>query len=328
MILDPNNLIHLTIAAATFGLVLSLWLAVVLLWSVKRSARHKTIRERLQSDQPEVTGETRSLRLWREGRESVIERPSMQRVSRAIRLQRMLHDAGVDVNVRSLIGGTMAMVVLMFGLSWAAIHSVLPAIGAVAITGIVAYILLQQRISRRASVFELQFVDALDIAARSLRVGHPLVGAFRFISEEIPPPVGRLFGEICETQELGFSIERAIREVAKQSNQPDVAIFGTCVAIQLRSGGNLADMMERLAFVIRDRMRLNRRIRVLTAQTQFSKRILAALPILLFFVLNLLNPEYMHPLYTTKVGKLMLLAAALSVAAGMWLMNKISVLTY
>src|SRR6185295_2341557 len=157
--------------------------------------------------------------------------------------------------------------------------------------------------SRRTALFETQFVDALDIAARSLRAGHPLVGAFRLIAEEIAPPVGSLFAQICQAQELGLSIERAIHEVAKTFNNADVRIFGTSIAIQLRSGGNLADMMDRLAYVMRDRMRLNRRVRVLTAQTQFSKRILAALPIFIFVALNTLNPGYMQPLYTTEMGK-------------------------
>jgi tight adherence protein B len=100
------------------------------------------------------------------------------------------------------------------------------------------------------------------------------------------------------------------------------------VIIQVRSGGNLADMMHRLADVIRDRMRLKRRVRVLTAQTQLSKRVLLVLPFLLFGVLNLLNPTYMMPLYTTSMGRTLLVVAGTGLMLGVWVMNRLSVLKY
>jgi tight adherence protein B len=105
-------------------------------------------------------------------------------------------------------------------------------------------------------------------------------------------------------------------------------LFATSVIIQVRSGGNLADMMYRLADVIRDRMRLKRRVRVLTAQTQLSKRVLLALPFLLFGALNLLNPTYMMPLYTTAMGRMLLIIAGTGLILGAWMMNRLSVLKY
>ena len=84
--------------------------------------------------------------------------------------------------------------------------------------------------------------------------------------------------------------------------------------------------MDRLAFVIRARMRLNRRIRVITAQTQFSKKVLIALPIVLFFLLNAVNAEYMLPFYTTLAGKIMLTIGGASILLGSWMMNRLSVM--
>jgi tight adherence protein B len=100
------------------------------------------------------------------------------------------------------------------------------------------------------------------------------------------------------------------------------------VVIQLNSGGNLADMMERLANVIRERQRLARRVKVLTAQTQFSKRVLLSLPFLIFVVLNLINPNYMRPLYTTFPGQMILLAAGLGLLLGWVTMNWLSKLAF
>jgi len=87
-------------------------------------------------------------------------------------------------------------------------------------------------------------------------------------------------------------------------------------------------MMDRVAFVIRDRMKLSRRVRVLTAQTQFSKRVLLVLPFVIFMTLNLVNAKYMAPLYTTRTGQVLLMGAAASMIFGAWTMNRIAVLRY
>jgi tight adherence protein B len=96
----------------------------------------------------------------------------------------------------------------------------------------------------------------------------------------------------------------------------------------MRSGGNLADMMERIAFVIRDRIRLSRRVRVLTAQTQLSKRILLVLPFVVFFVLHLINPRYMSTFYTTFNGQVLLGISGASMALGAWIMSRLLVIKY
>ena len=125
-----------------------------------------------------------------------------------------------------------------------------------------------------------------------------------------------------------MSLEAALRQAAAKSTSPDLKLFATSVAIQLRSGGNLASMMEGLSAVIRDRMRLSQRVRVLTAQTQFSKRILAALPLVLFVLLNLINPQYVEPLYATTGGQLLLALAAAGVLLGVYVMNRMAVLRF
>ena len=127
---------------------------------------------------------------------------------------------------------------------------------------------------------------------------------------------------------MGLDLRDSIRKVAKTTRNSELKLFATAVSIQFQSGGNLADLMDSLASVIRDRMRLNRRVRVITAQTQFSKCILIGLPIVLFFSLNLISPTYMEPFYTTTAGRYMLVIAVSSVLLGTWVMNRISVLRY
>jgi tight adherence protein B len=171
-------------------------------------------------------------------------------------------------------------------------------------------------------------VDGLGIAARALRAGHPLMGAFQLISEEIDEPLGDIFYRICQEQMLGSDLKDSIHKVAKSTYNPELKLFATSVGIQLQSGGNLADLMDSLAEIIRARMRLNRRVRVMTSQTQFSKNLLIALPIIVFFVLNILNPEYAEPLYTTTVGRIMMAATAVSIFFGAWVMKRLTVLRF
>jgi tight adherence protein B len=226
--------------------------------------------------------------------------------------------------IAGLLGASLFLFVVPFALT----RSVVPGLACAAALLLGAWFYLQHCINRRAAAFERQFVDALDLAARSLRAGHPLLGAFRLISEEIPDPVGTVFMEICQQQALGLSLDEALEGVAAKATNDDVRIFCTSVVIQLRSGGNLAHMMDRLAFVIRDRMRVSRKVRVLTAQTQLSKRLLLALPVVVFFAMHLVNAEYVRILYTTSKGQIILGIAVCGLVLGAWVMNRLCMLRY
>ena len=127
---------------------------------------------------------------------------------------------------------------------------------------------------------------------------------------------------------MGGELEQVLRQSAEASSNSDMKLFATSVAIQLNSGGNLAELMDRLSRVIRDRMRLNRRVRVLTAQTQLSKRVLLCLPFLVFVALNVVNPEYMSLFYTTFAGRIMLGVGVFLLVIGAWMMNKMAKLEY
>jgi tight adherence protein B len=328
---DPDRAVSFFASFAAFGLVLSLWLMGVVLWSKKRHQRKQQVHDRLEFAKAGAVGHPgsgRILRLWHEGREATTIVPGMIRRGLVNKLERIRMDAGWETSVSAACGGLAMMLALVGALTYLIASSVLVAGMGVAAACVVFWIFLTQRITRRTDTFERQLIDALELAARSLRIGHPLVGSFRLISEEIPEPVGRLFADVCQQQALGMPMEEALREVADASTSEDLKLFATSVVIQLSSGGNLADMMERLANVIRERQRLARRVKVLTAQTQFSKRVLLALPFLVFVLLNVINPTYMRPLYTTAGGQLIMLIASIGLLLGWLTMNWLSKLTF
>ncbi len=321
---DVSNVVA---AAAAFTLVLAVWAGGVLVWSLRNTLVERKIERRLGLNQPK--GPTRQLRLWHEGKEAVTTVPGLEpRPPLMLRLERLCRDAGWDVPAQTmllgLIGGTLAILVFSVALQAPLLLGIAAAIAAL----LAFWAYLQHRIVKRQGLFDKQFVDALSLAARSLRAGHPLLASFRVISEEIPSPVGLIFSKICQQQALGVSLDQSLRSAAAETNSDDLKLFATSVIIQLRSGGNLADMMDRLAAVTRDRIRLSRHVRVLTAQTQFSKRVLLLMPFVVFVAIYSLNPNYIEPLYTTGTGRWLMGIAAAGLVVGAWLMNSMAKLKY
>jgi tight adherence protein B len=322
--------IDLIVAVAAFGLVLGLWFACFFLWNMRRTKRQQKIHGRLGlTDEERERGGTRVLRLWHEGREVTTAVPgSARKLTLGQRLGRLALEAELEGRLHSIFFAVLSAAALGFMILFIITQTILPGIALVAALAVGVKLYIGWRIARRASRFERQLVDALDLAARSLRAGHPLLGAFRLIADEISPPVSLVFDGICQRQSLGMSLEDSLLQASREHPSPDLSLFVASVIIQMRSGGNLADMMERIAFVIRDRMRLARKVRTLTAQTQLSKRILIALPIVMFILLNVLNPKYMASFYGTIEGKICLGIAGLGIILGAWVMNRMAILKY
>jgi tight adherence protein B len=320
------NITDLFLIGIVFVFVLSIWLTGLLLWITVRRSRMEKVHERLGLN--EKGSETRVLRLWKEGQEVTTTVQHERRRSFRQNLDSLCEQAGWKTSGRGLMLKFTLFLSLTFMIATIGMGTPLAGLGASVAVILVFWIYWHGRIDSRSRRFEQQFVEALELAARSLRAGHPLAGAFQLVSEEMPPPVSNVFTEICQRQALGTSLEQALRRVAEQTNSFDMRLFATSVCIQLQSGGNLADMMTRLAAVIRDRMRLGRRVRVLTAQVRLSKRVLLVLPFVLLIVMSVLNGEYMEPLFTTDYGKMLLVIATCGMTMGVWIMNRLSVLKY
>jgi len=317
---------RLVTAIASFGLVLGLWLAVVLIWRIKKTKHTVRVQKRLGlvKELP-----TRVLRLWHGAQESTVRVPGLPtRLGPLKRLDNLRKDAGWKIPASSLLPAVTATSGLVFVIVLAISNHLLAGVAGFVSTLLVAWAYLKHCVAKRMELFDQQFTDALDLARRSLRAGHPLIGALQLVAEEIEEPVGPIFDSICQQQMMGISLEEAIHAVGTSSSNEDMKLFSASLAMQMRSGGDMAHLMERLAAVIRERIRLNHRVRILTAQTQFGKRILVALPFVLLVVLSVLNPKYIDPLFTSGPGQIMLAFAGISVLLGMWVMNRMAVLKY
>jgi tight adherence protein B len=319
---------QILLGAAGFGLVMSLWLIVLMAVTMRRTEREKAVAKRLGEIHPDQD-HVRVLRLWHEGEQitTVIPVESAWKTAMA-RLNQIPKDAGWVTPMHSIALGVAGIAVLLFTVAYAVTGNLISGAGALVAVPVVFTIYTRYQISRHSAHFERQFADALQLLSRSLRAGHPLSGAFRLVAEEMTPPVSEIFARLCQEQSLGISLEDSLRSVASSTNSSDLQLFATSVGIQVRTGGNLADMMDRLAAVIRERIRLSQRVRVISAQTQFSKRILLVLPLLMLLVLSILNPAHLAPLFENTLGHYMLFAGGVAMLLGWWTMNHMAKLRY
>lgn len=325
MLPELTNPLQMLTWLSTFGLVLALWCVAVLLWRQRGDERRARIVARLEEGREHPEG-ARRLSLWHEGEEASTVVPG---IPSALGLYARFKRVGVDAGWTAPAGTvlfTLLLVALGVGLALTFLTTRLaPGMVGCATVLTVFWWATHRRILARDSLFERQLVDALELSSRALRAGHPLSSAFQIMAQEIPAPVGTVFAEILQSQAMGTGLEEALERAAQRTKSADMKLFSAALSIHLRAGGNLADVMETLAGVIRERMRLNRRFRSLVAQTEFSKRILIVLPFLLFGILSAISPRYTSVLYDTTAGLMMLTVAGAGVLLGWIVMSRMSV---
>jgi tight adherence protein B len=163
------------------------------------------------------------------------------------------------------------------------------------------------RRSARLKKFEEQFPEALDLLSRALRAGHALQTALGMAAEEMKEPVGPEFKKTFDQQNFGLPLRDALNQMTERVPLLDVRFFVTAVLIQRETGGNLSEILENLAHVVRERFKILRQVRVHTAHGRFTAFVLLALPAGLALALSILNPEQMRPLFHEHLGQMMLL---------------------
>lgn len=169
---------------------------------------------------------------------------------------------------------------------------------------------------RRMNKLTEQLPDVFAMMGQALRAGHSLASAIQLIHEQLPDPIGTEFGRVFHEQNLGIKIEDALLAMADRVDQLDVRFFVTAVLIQRQTGGDLAEVLDNIGSVIRQRIELFAMVRGLTAEGRLSGWVLFALPFIVFLAVSLLNPDYAGQLFNDPRGKILL-----SIALGMELMG-------
>ncbi|MHB8898670.1 MAG: type II secretion system F family protein [Thermoguttaceae bacterium] len=179
------------------------------------------------------------------------------------------------------------------------------------------------RRSRRLKAFGAQLPDAMELVARALRAGQSLPAGFQMVSTEMSEPIGKEFGRVFEEQNLGCSMEDSLRSLAERIPNTDLKFFVTAVILQRQTGGDLAEILDKIGHLVRERFQIWGQIQALTGEGRLSGIILMALPFLLFVVVYYLNPKYVMLLFDDALGRKMLAVALFMQVLGALCIRKI-----
>jgi tight adherence protein B len=238
-------------------------------------------------------------------------------------LDLMMEQAGWKGHLPTFLLGTVG-VTLAFGMGILTLTNYWPAaLLAAVIAGSVPYLIVRYRRNKRMYAFEEMLPEAIDLLGRAIRAGHPLSAGLKMVADETTDPIQSEFRRTHEENRFGLPFEDALLAMADRVNIVDVRILVTAILIQREIGGNLAEVLDNLANVIRVRFTIRRQLRVYTAQGRFSGYVLAILPIAVGAAIYSLNPPYIRLLFTDPFGKLMLLTAIVFQIIGFLWIRKI-----
>jgi tight adherence protein B len=177
--------------------------------------------------------------------------------------------------------------------------------------------------NKRLAKFGAQLCEALELVARALRAGHSLAAAMQTVHQEMPEPISKEFGRVYDEQNLGLSVEQAMRNLGDRIPNLDLKFFVTAVIIQRQTGGDLAEILDKIGYVIRERFKIMGMVKALTGEGRASGVVLISLPFGLLFLMMYIDPNYVSLLWTHPVGKTMSVIGLILMAIGAMVIRKI-----
>jgi tight adherence protein B len=175
----------------------------------------------------------------------------------------------------------------------------------------------------RLNKFANQLPDALELVARALRAGHSLQAGMHVVAEEMPTPISDEFGRVYEEQNLGIAMDESLKNMCDRVPNLDLRFFVTSVSIQRTTGGDLAEILDKIGYVIRERYRILGQVKALTGEGRLSGIVLIALPFALFGYMLNAKPDYIETLWTTEIGRKMSVYAIIAQILGAITIKKI-----
>ena len=244
-------------------------------------------------------------------------------LSRFGNVQGFLDQADTNLTVPKLALICAGMAVAGAGMAMVAhLHAALLPVMA-ACLGVLPVIWIWWRRRGRLKTFATQLPEALDMLARALRSGQSLSAGFNMVAAELGAPLGKEFQRVFEEQNLGIPLEEALDNMACRIPNLDLRFFVTAVILQRQTGGDLAEILDKIGRLIRERFQIWGQIQALTGEGRLSGAVLLGLPIVLFGVVYKLNPDYVSVLFTDPMGQKMLAGAAVMQVLGALCIKKI-----
>jgi tight adherence protein B len=243
-------------------------------------------------------------------------------------LQRLLSQAGLDLTVGTLVLLILCCAAAGFVLTiWMTRMVVMAAIAA-SLAGLVPIIYVRWKRNQRMRLFEEQFPEAIDLIARTLRAGHAFTTGVKLAAEELPEPVASEFQLLYDRQNFGLPLPDALRGFASRVPILDARFFATAVLTQREAGGNLAEVLDNLGGVIRERFKVKRQVRVMSAHGRMTGWVLATLPPALAIAFMARSPDHFRVLLDDPMGPTLIVAAILLQVIGTLIIRKLVNIEY
>ncbi|HYA97813.1 MAG TPA: type II secretion system F family protein, partial [Methylomirabilota bacterium] len=291
-----------------------------------RSARARLIKERLAGERKgaERTAEE-ELALVRDEQLSNIPvlDTLLRRSERVSAIQKTLAQAGMTVRAGNFLG-----ICALAGVGGAILGYILGkrtevAVFSFLIAALIPYAYASFRRNKRFEKFEELFPEAIDTLARAVRAGHAFTTALEMITNEVAEPVAGEFRQLYEEQKFGMPVRDALLNLTERVPLVDVKFFVTAVMLQRETGGNLAEILDNLSYVIRERFKIQRQVRVYTAQGRLTMALLMGMPPIIVTVMLVLNPSFIRPLFVDPIGHTLLVAGITLQTVGYFVIRKI-----
>jgi tight adherence protein B len=229
--------------------------------------------------------------------------------ARGSALSRWIEQSGMKVSISGVLLVALVLAGVTAFIAMAITHTSvsMPVGGAVGFS--LPFMVLRFKRTRRLRAFEEAFPEALDLISRALKAGHAFATGLKMVADEMAEPVGPEFRKTFDEQNFGLPLKDALENLTFRVPLLDMRFFATAVLIQRETGGNLSEILENLAHVVRERFKILRQVRVYTAHGRLTGYVLLALPAVLAIALSFINPEHMNLLFRERMGQIMLMVA-------------------
>jgi tight adherence protein B len=292
----------------------------------RRNSRARIIKDRLAAERkaPERAPEE-ELALLRD--EQLSQIPALdtflRRSTRVSDLQKMLAQADISLRVTNFLGISALTGVAATIIAYVLSKRVEVAWVALLVGFVLPYSYASIRRNKRFEKFEELFPEAIDTLARAVRAGHAFTTALEMITAEVSEPVSGEFRQLYEEQKFGMPVRDALLNLTDRMPLVDVKFFVTAVMLQRETGGNLAEILDNLSYVIRERFKIQRQVRVYTAQGRLTMALLMGMPPIIVTTMLLLNPSFIRPLFSDPIGHFLLVAGITLQTIGYFVIRKI-----
>ncbi len=317
----------LLIAALTFVVVVAVVFALWLLFN--EDSDQKMVRSRMDAVRKIERGggtETElALRLMRDDMLSSVPLINriLLRVAWSVKLQQFIAQAGLEMKPAKVLQLCGISALLGYIIVAHFVHIILVALAiGILCAGIPIAVIAYLR-NRRLQAFEQNFPEALDLLGRAVRAGHAFTTALEMISNETTEPLAGEFRKLYEEQKFGMPVRDALMNLTERVPLVDVKFFVTAVMLQRETGGNLAEILDNLSYVIRERFKIQRQVKVHTAQGRLTMALLMGMPPAVVAILSVFSPEFVKPLFYDPIGHALLVASITLQTMGYFVIRKI-----